>query len=109
MDGAAAVHLRIPELDVTAYGVRDHRSYRSIYSLSKKSGVCVAGASRCIAHHTRAHGAVFHWATVCNIRAEDLGDAALGSIWHPVFSMTNLVEFDVLELGVGGHCWEILF
>lgn len=102
--GAAAVHGRLAELDVAADGVGHHGGHVGCCGLSEKSGVSVARTGGRVAHGARAHIAILHRAAVHGVRAEDLGDAALGRVRHSVLSMADLVELDMLELSVGGHC-----
>lgn len=102
--GGAAVHLGVAELDVASDRVGHHRGNGVVHGLSEKSGVGVPRAGRGVPDDSRAGDAILHGTAVSGIRAENFPDAALGGIWHSVLSVTDLVELDVLELGIGGHC-----
>lgn len=63
-----------------------------------------------VSNGPRTAGAVLDRAAPSSaVSVEDLSDAALGCIGNPIFSMTDLVELDVLELGVRCHCSLVVF
>lgn len=64
----------------------------------------IPGAGRGVANHAGSSRTILHRTTISLVSVEDLCNAALGRVRHPVLSVPDFVELDMLELSVGCHC-----
>lgn len=105
----SAVQLAVTEVDVAADRVGHHwgNVVASTSYLAEETGVGVTWTCWCVTHHAGSGSTIFHRAAVDLVGVEDLCDAALGRIGHPVLSVPDFVELNMLELSVGGHIFKL--